>query len=156
MRDKTHHKVIIVAYVFRQATEIEKESIFNLYCMVMNDFISEIWGWDEKWQENNFSKYFKAEEVTVVYQESELVGYSHIQSSSDQLYLRMMAIHPKHQKKEIGKKLLEAFITCGKKQSKSLGLQVFKINTRAILFYEKHGFIVKNETANSYIMKSNA
>lgn len=149
-------KIIIVTYIFRKATEIEKKAIYNLYCMVMKRFISEIWGWDEKWQKNDFSTHFNAKEITVVYQRNELVGYCHVENHNIQLYLRMMVIHPSHQKKEIGTKLIKAFISSGKEQAKNLELQVFKINTRAKIFYENNGFIVESEKPNSYIMRLNA
>lgn len=149
------HKIIIVMYIFRKATEIESGTIYSLYCRVMRGFISEIWGWDEQWQKNDFSTRFNENEITVVFQRNKLVGYCHVENDNNQLYLRMMVIHPDHQKKEIGTKLLKAFISSGKVQSKSLGLQVFKINSRAKEFYEKYQFIVKSETPNSYFMSRN-
>jgi len=60
------------------------------------------------------------------------------------------------QRKGIGRKLLESFISSAKEQSKSVGLEVFKINTEAKRFYEGHGFKVEGETLNSYIMNLNA
>jgi ribosomal protein S18 acetylase RimI-like enzyme len=145
-----------VTYIFRKATEIENEAIYKMYCVVMKGFISEIWGWDEKWQKNDFSTHFNAKEITVVYQRNKLVGYCHVENNNNQLYLRMMVVHPNHQNKEIGTKLLNVFICSGKKQSKSLRLQVFKINIRAKEFYEKHGFVIESENPTSYVMKINA
>lgn len=92
----------------------------------------------------------------MVYEENELVGYSHVENNNGQLYLRMMVIHPIHQKKGIGKRLLGLFISVGKKQSKSLVLEVFKINIEAKIFYEKYGFSVVSKTPASYVLRLNA
>lgn len=121
----------------------------------MNGYISEIWGWNEEWQKNDFAAHFNPEGMTVVYEENELVGYSHVENNNGQLYLRMMVIHPIHQKKGIGKKLLGLFISVGKKQSKSLVLEVFKINIEAKIFYEKYGFSVVSKTPASYVLRLN-
>jgi len=145
-----------VTYSYRKASRIEKEAIFELYRVVMSGYISEIWGWNEEWQENDFATHFNPEGVTLVYKENELVGYSHIENNNDQLFLRMIAIHPNHQRQGIGKTLLESFISSGKEQSKSLSLEAFKINTEAKRFYERHGFNVEGETLNSYVMRLNA
>lgn len=145
-----------MTYFYRNATGRDKEVIFALYCTVMRGFISKIWGWNDDWQENDFAKHFKPEEITVVYKADELVGYSHIENNEDQLFLRMMVVHPDYQRTGIGTKLLESFISLGKEQSKSNCLELFNINIEAKIFYERYGFQVVSETSTSYIMRLNA
>ncbi|MGZ4970804.1 MAG: GNAT family N-acetyltransferase [Methylobacter sp.] len=145
-----------MTYSYRKASRTEKEAIFELYRVVMSAYMSTIWDWNETWQENDFATHFNPEGITLVYKANELVGYSHVENNNDQLYLRMIAIHPNYQRKGIGRKLLESFISSGKEQSKSVGLEVFKLNTEAKRFYEGHGFKVEGETLNSYIMSLNA
>lgn len=120
----------------------------------MRSFISEIWGWDEQWQENDFSAHFDPQGITLAYKERSLVGYSHVENQGGQLFIRMIVIHPHHQRKGIGKRLLESVIASGKEQSKGVGLQVFKINGRAKQFYERYGFKVEDENITSYIMSN--
>jgi len=141
-----------MTYLYRQASTLEKQAIFELYRVVMSDYISQIWGWNEDWQTNDFSTHFNPEEITLVYKENELVAYSHIEIKNEQLYLRMIAIHPDQQRNGIGTKLLESLIASAKEQSKSIALEVFKINTQAKRLYEKYGFNVEGETDASYIM----
>jgi ribosomal protein S18 acetylase RimI-like enzyme len=64
----------------------------------------------------------------------------------------MIVVHPHHQRKGIGKKLLESVIAPGNEQSKGIGLEVFKINDEAKKFYERYGFNVEDETSSSYVM----
>ncbi len=118
----------------------------------MRDYVSEIWGWNEPWQENDFSAHFDPEGITLAHKELELVGYSHVENRDDQLFIRMIVVHPLHQRNGIGKKLLESVITSGKGQSRRIGLEVFKINNEAKKFYERYGFNVEAETRNSYVM----
>ena len=65
----------------------------------------------------------------------------------------MIVVHPHHQRKGIGSTLLESVIASGKEQSKSIGLEVFKVNDEAKNFYERYGFNVKDETSSSYVME---
>ncbi|MCW5595390.1 MAG: GNAT family N-acetyltransferase [Rhodocyclaceae bacterium] len=141
-----------MTYAYRKAEESDSESIYQLYRLVMRGFISEIWGWDEQWQQNDFSTHFDPRGVTLVCQEGKLVGYSHVENRGGQLFIRMIVVHPYHQRKGIGKKLLWAVIESAGEQSKNIGLEVFKINDVARAFYERHGFNVEGETSSSHIM----
>ena len=141
-----------MTYFYRKAEQTESEAIFKLYGLVMRCYVSEIWGWDEQWQENDFSAHFDPKGIILVHKERELVGYSHVENRGGRLYIRMIVVHPHHQRKGIGSKLLESVIASGKEQSKSIGLEVFKINDEAKKFYEKHGFNLEGETPSSYVM----
>jgi ribosomal protein S18 acetylase RimI-like enzyme len=145
-------QTIIVIYSYRKAEQAKKENIFKLYCLVMRDAISKIWGWDDQWQENDFSSHFEPEGITLVYKEQELAGYSHVENRGDQIFIRMIVVHPRHQHKGIGSKLLESVIAEGNEQSMNIGLEVFKINDEAKKFYERYGFNIEDETSSSYVM----
>ncbi|MFQ5469727.1 MAG: GNAT family N-acetyltransferase [Gammaproteobacteria bacterium] len=121
--------------------------------MVIQCHVSEIWGWNQLWQENDFSIHFDPNDITLVHKGRELVGYSHVENQGSQLFIRMLIVHPHHQRKGIGKKLLEAVIISGKENSKKIGLEVFKINSDARKYYEIQGFNVEDETSSSYVMK---
>jgi ribosomal protein S18 acetylase RimI-like enzyme len=137
---------------FRQAEQTESEAIYKLYCLVMRGYVSEIWGWDEQWQVSDFSAHFDAKNITLAHQEHQLVGYSHVENRGRQLFIRMLVVHPHHQRQGIGSKLLASVIASGDEQSKGIGLEVFKINDDAKKFYEKYGFNVEGETPSSYVM----
>lgn len=145
-------QITIVTYSYKQAERTEKEAVFELYSLVMRRHISQIWGWDEAWQDNDFSTHFDPKGITSVYKGRELVGYSHVENGDNQLFIRMIVVHPHHQRKGIGTKLLESVIASGNEQSKSVRLEVFKINNEAKKFYERHGFTVEGETSSSYVM----
>lgn len=118
----------------------------------MRGYVSEIWGWDQQWQESDFSVHFDPKGIMLAHKEHELVGYSHVENRGGQLFIRMIVVHPHHQRKGIGSKLLEAVIASGNEQSKGVGLEVFKINGEAKKFYERYGFNIEDETSSSYVM----
>lgn len=141
-----------MTYTYRKAEEIDREAIYQLYRLVMRGFISEIWGWDEQWQQADFLTHFDSHGITLALQHNELIGYSHTESRDDQLFIRMIVVHSHHQREGIGRKLLGAVIASAREQSKHIGLEVFKINNVARAFYERHGFNVESETPSSYVM----
>ena len=141
-----------MTYVYRKAEEADREAIYQLYRLVMRSFIYDIWGWDEQWQQADFSTHFDPRGVTLAFQEYQLAGYSHVENQGSQLFVRMIVVHPHHQRKGIGRKLLELVIASAGEQSKSIGLEVFKINGVARAFYERHGFDMADETPTSHIM----
>ena len=142
-----------VTYCYREATGKEKDVIFELYKRVMKSYIAEIWGWDDGWQDDDFTARFSPSGIMLVYEGSKLVGYSQVENKNDQLFLRMMVVHSDHQRKGIGKKLLGMFVSSGEEKLINLGLEVFKLNHEAKNFYEKHGFTVIGETSASYVMR---
>lgn len=137
---------------FQKATSYDEAVIFDLYCHVMKEYITEIWGWDQKWQENDFKNHFVPENITVIRKEDKAVGYSQIEDLGNQLYIRMLLLLPNYQRRGIGSRLLNAAIAKAKAQSKGIALQVFKVNEEARRFYENHGFQVQGETPNSFTM----
>jgi ribosomal protein S18 acetylase RimI-like enzyme len=137
---------------FQEATKQDEAVIFDLYGCVMKEYITEIWGWDQEWQENDFKKHFNPENITVVREEKKAIGYSQIEDQGDQLYIRMLLLLPNHQRKGIGSHILNAVIDKAKTQYKGIALQVFKVNEQAKRFYEHHGFHVQGETQSSFTM----
>lgn len=142
----------LVTYAYRKAEQAEKDALFKLYCLVMRGYIAEIWGWDDQWQGNDFSDHFDPQGITVAHKEHELVAHSHVENRGSQLFIRMIVVHPHHQRKGIGSKLLGSAIASAEAQSRSVGLEVFKINDEARKFYESYGFHIEGETPSSYVM----
>ena len=139
-------------YSFQEATKRDEMVIFDLYSRVMKEYITEIWGWDQEWQENDFKKHFNPEDIIVVRDEDRAIGYSQVEDQGNQLYIRMLLLLPIYQRKGIGTRLLKAVIERAMVKSKNIVLQVFKINQKAKKFYEHHGFQVQGEKPSSFAM----
>lgn len=137
---------------FRTAREADRASEYELYRLVMRGFVAEIWGWDEEWQRRDFSAHFDPDGITLGYVGQELAAYSQVEDRNDRLFIRMIVVDPQHQHSGIGRTLLEAVIASAGRQSRSIGLEVFRINAFAKAFYERHGFVVEGETSSSFVM----
>lgn len=112
----------------------------------MRDYISKIWGWDDQWQENDFSSHFDPEGITLVHKEQELAGYSLVENRSDQIFIRMIVVHPRHQRKGIGSKLLESVIAKGKENCEKWG-QTRLTGKIKLLFHQTRRFRDAEEAA---------
>ncbi len=119
----------------------------------MRGYVSEIWGWDQAWQEREFSTHFDPSAVILVHQGSNLVGYCQVEGCADELFVRMLVIHPGHRRLGIGTRLLNAVIASRKVHAKGVVLEVFKINPGAHRLYRRLGFQVESETPVSEVMR---
>ncbi|MFH0909050.1 MAG: GNAT family N-acetyltransferase [bacterium] len=137
----------------RPATAQDREQLYSLYCTVLRDHISAIWGWDDTWQRNDFDGHFSPQQITVLLVGNHPIGYMHVEERSGVTWLRMIAILPEHQKKGIGRRAMEDLIDKANHQAKDIGLQVFKINTNARRFYERLGFNIEEETSTHFVMR---
>jgi len=65
-----------MTYSYRKANTSDKKVVFDLYCLIMSEFVTEIWGWNEEWQVEDFDNYFIPENITLVHKRNNLVGFS--------------------------------------------------------------------------------
>ena len=138
-------------YVLRTARQNDKRDIFDLYRRVMCPYIDEIWGWDSAWQHRDFAACFAPDNIALAGYGEQLVGYCQVERRQHELFVRMLAVLPEHQRKGLGSRLLE---TVCKAQGglRDTRLQVFKINVDAQRFYARLGFRLEGETPHSLIM----
>ena len=153
--DKIDQRVrsIIETYTYRTALPVDQAAIFSLYVRVMRDSISDVWGWDQAWQEREFAIHFDPASVILVHRRLELVGYCQVEACADELSVRMIAIHPDHRRRGIGTRLLEAVVASGRSCGKDVVLEVFKVNPEAKQLYRRLGFRRVGETASSEVMR---
>jgi ribosomal protein S18 acetylase RimI-like enzyme len=138
------------------ATLADRDRLYELYASVLKSHISEIWGWDESWQQGDFDDHFVPEHIRLAVVGDEVIGYIHVDTQNPTPYVRMMCIRPEYQRKGIGGALLTSLMQdCSTKQQ-DLELGVFRINTDARRFYERLGFEVCGETETHYEMKKEA
>jgi len=142
-------------YTYSKAKDSDMEVLYKAFTTVMKEFIIDIWGWDEEWQLNDFINHYIADHIIVVKNNSHIVGYCQFEELSSHIFISMLIILPEHQSKGIGSKLILMLKKRSSDKAKSLQLNVFKINIKAKLFYEKQGFKVTDETDTSYVMEIN-
>ena len=92
---------LAAAYSYRKARSEERAQIFQLYRAVIKNYIEQIWGWDEQWQENDFAEHFEPNQITVASVGEKLIGYAQVEHQSEVLYIRMLLLAPEYQRKGV-------------------------------------------------------
>lgn len=122
-----------------------------------SEMLLEAFQWFHKWDENSWlyrsfqpmslDTFSKSQDILVATEEDgkDIVGYI---SSSNTLfkvaYIPTVAVHPAHQKAGLGKQLLNRKLATLKEQNiRKVWLLVTSINTPAITFYLKNGFVIE-------------
>lgn len=121
---------------------------------------------DEKFGEANFKKLYdewvinsnnKKFAVKTFYIEegNKAIGFVTLQTYDEVGKIGLIATHPKHQGKGLGRKLLEfAENFCVENKITSLEIPTQKENTNACKFYEKMGYIVNEELILKHFWKN--
>jgi ribosomal protein S18 acetylase RimI-like enzyme len=138
------------------ATLADRDRLYELYASVLKGHISEIWGWDESWQQADFDDNFVPENIQLVVVGDKVIGYIHVDTQNPTPYVRMVCIRAEYQRKGIGGALLKSLMQDCSTEERDLALGVFRINTDARRFYERLGFEVCGETETHYEMKKEA
>jgi ribosomal protein S18 acetylase RimI-like enzyme len=123
---------------------------------VLKEHITEIWGWDESWQQADFDDHFVPEQIQLAVVDGKLIGYIHVDTQDQTPHVRMMCIRPECQRKGIGGALLKPLIQDCTSKQQDVALGVFRVNIDARRFYERLGFLVCGETDTHYKMNRKA
>lgn len=138
-----------------EASEEDKERVFELHCELFHDEIEDRWGWDEQWQKENFSKEWKRDDFEVVKHKDLVIGYLQFSKESDHIYLHNIALDPDFQGKGLGSHLLERIIKKAQKLCTVVELSVHPRNKVALKLYEKFDFEVIRSEPKTYLMRLN-
>ena len=69
----------------------------------MKEYITEIWGWEEEWQVNDFYSHYLPGNIIIVKNDSDMVGYCQYEEEKNHFFIRMLVVLPRHQSNGIGK-----------------------------------------------------
>lgn len=136
---------------FRQATEADRDSLFDLHRATMREYIDAEWGWNDAWQREYFDRKFNPEAYQILQIEGKEAGVLVVERTDDEIYLGLIEISPPYQGRGIGTEIVCRLIDEARQQHKTLALHVLRTNSRAIEFYKQLGFVV--ETVEWYRLK---
>lgn len=98
------------------------------------------WGREDLYREINDNQLSVLLVVTI---NDLVVGFCDYWNTFDSGTICQIAIHPDYQHQSLGTRLLDEVIKDAKaKKTRTLTLEVRESNSRAIKFYQKHGFII--------------
>jgi ribosomal protein S18 acetylase RimI-like enzyme len=140
----------------RQSTIEDLDFLYKVSTLAMRD-VSAILDKDKLINEaHRFDEYknkFDPQKIAVIVFYAVDIGRLRVVKTSDEIYIGGIQILPEYQGLGIGTKIFENITKEAKIENKTIKLEVHKVNTKAIKFYKKLGFVVTSETEKQFIMK---
>lgn len=129
----------------RKADATDVDFAFAVKEAAFREYVERVWGWDGADQRELHELRFASQDVRIIQYKGIDVGYFSTSSTADSVRVYQIFILPEYQQKGLGTACMRVIVADAKEQERSVRLQVLKINTRAIAFYERLGFNIVDE-----------
>lgn len=123
------------------------EPIFRLHEELFRPHIEKIWGWNEEWQIQNFTKNWETCETQAIQSDGAIIGFLQVLRFPDHIFLKNLGLHEAWQGRRIGAGLIEDLQGQAAERGVPIRLSVFVTNPRAREFYLAGGFRDTNHDA---------
>jgi GNAT superfamily N-acetyltransferase len=114
----------MTAIGLRPTTPADEEYCFQLHKAAMGAYITAIWGWDEGIQRAFHTGAFTPGRWQIVHADGNDVGMLHAERRPTELYLARIELHPHHQGRSIGSRLIRALLQQAREESWEFTLDV--------------------------------
>jgi ribosomal protein S18 acetylase RimI-like enzyme len=122
----------------------------------MRGMIEQTWGWDEAWQQEDFSRRFREYTVSIIESAGRASGALLLESKPDSIYIHEVQVSPEHQGLGIGGAVVQWVIEQAASRGVAVTLSVLEVNPRARQLYERLGFQVTAFDAPFFRMRHDA
>jgi ribosomal protein S18 acetylase RimI-like enzyme len=129
----------MTAIARRLATPADSEFCFQLHKAAMGDYITAIWGWDERRQRGFHTRSFAPGRWQIITADGAGIGMLDVEYRPAEIYLSRIEIHPDYQGEGIGTRLICALIDEAGQRGQDLVLDVLIVNHRAQALYRRLG-----------------
>jgi GNAT superfamily N-acetyltransferase len=123
----------------RPATHADSEFCFQLHKAAMGGYVTAIWGWDEQRQRGFHTRGFDPGRWQMITADGADIGMLDVEYRPAEIYLSRIEVHPGHQGRGIGTRLISALIDEAAQKGQDLVLDVLAVNTRAQALYQRLG-----------------
>ncbi len=123
----------------RPATPADSEFCFQLHKAAMGSYITAIWGWDEQIQRDFHTRAFNPGHWQIITADGADIGMLDVEYRPGEIHLARIEIHPEHQGRGAGTRLISALIDQATQRGQDLVLDVLTINQRAYDLYRRLG-----------------
>jgi GNAT superfamily N-acetyltransferase len=129
----------LTGYQLRPAQTADYQFLYSLHRATIRDYVAEIWGWDEDWQQSHFQEKFDPAATEIIGFDGRDIGVLKLERRADELFLALIEILPEYQGRGIGTAVIQDVLAEGERLGLPVTLQVFR-NNPARQLYERLGF----------------
>ena len=137
----------------RKASVIDCEFVYATKKAAFREYVEQIWGWDESHQRELHNTRFASHDLRIIQFRGIDVGFFATSNTSEAVKFHQLFILPEYQSRGIGSACMTRIIDEANLAQKPVMLQVLKINTRAIAFYQRLGFAIADEDSSHVQME---
>jgi GNAT superfamily N-acetyltransferase len=137
----------------RKAQTCDSEFVFTVKKAAFREYVEQVWGWDDNYQQELHHSRFLSQDIQIIQFRGIDVGFLATSHTSDPLKVNQLFILPEYQGKGIGSACMTRIVDNASLEGKSVALQVLKINTRGIAFYQRLGFTIVRESPTHFQME---
>jgi ribosomal protein S18 acetylase RimI-like enzyme len=127
---------------------IARSDLYELYSLLLREYIEPMFGWDEMFQQQRFAKEYPSHETFLVAHRATITGFIVLKCGSEEIHLSLLLLHPKFQSLGIGTRVMELVLAQAKSLKVSVTLSCFCQNYQALKFYGRFGFQTTYEDAH--------
>lgn len=139
-----------MAWKLRPAVPEDREFLYQVKKTSNFRYVSLLWGWDEDFQQLEFSRDFQQiREFSVITVDSADAGFLQLQKGSDFLNVAEIHLLPPFQGRGIGSEILR-YLLCHTDQPVLIGC--FRANAGAYRLYQRLGFTLITENDSHLIL----
>ena len=138
---------------FRKAYASDSEFVFTVKKAAFRKYVEQVWGWDDNYQRELHNRRFAAQDICLIQFREVDVGFLATSCTSDTLKVNQLFILPEYQGRGIGSACMARIVDNAVLEGKSVVLQVLKVNTRGIAFYQRLGFTTVGESSTHVQME---
>lgn len=140
-------------YTLRAATDRDGDFIFRLRAVTLKEYVEQIWGWDDAYQEARFFEKFDSAEWQIIVSNDQDVGALQVWREEAEVILGNIQIAPRYQNRGLGSVVIRDILAEAKGDGLPVTLWVLRGNPARCL-YERLGFTVVEETPLRYKMRA--
>lgn len=141
-------------FATRPTSPGDRQRLYEIHRAAMGPYVIELWGWDDAWQAEAFTKNFDPGSTHVIVVGEQLVGFFETHDDAEDVFLSKIELDPAFQRRGIGTRVIADVLAEARGRGKCVHLQVFKINQRARSLYRRLGFVETGETSRHVQMSA--
>ena len=84
-----------------------REYVWLTYVNAIKPYIEKIWGWEEKWQKENYSNSLEIYSTYILMSEEQRLGYIQFKHDENHIFLSMIILEDKYQSKGYGSIIID-------------------------------------------------